>query len=141
MATIDALVTELNYLSIQYVDKGIEFEHVNRLQEVIGSIKELGYHTITPPRGLELSEFEFRFEKIKQDFLKMMNIQTMKIEAIDNQEFEQAAGLRDIERELDNKIRTNLSLAKELGRYKLTAEKSISVQLEDPETILITLLK
>jgi len=141
MATIESLVSELNGLCKQYVSQKDDFQDIDKLQEVFNAIKTLGYNIVTSHSGDVLPDFELLSEEGKQDYEKMITIRSRKMAAIHNQEYERAADLRDIERKLDRKIKFDFWIDHKPLNVILTGKISELVVFDDPNSLLITLLK
>ena len=141
MATIESLVSELNDLCKQYVSQKDDFQDIDKLQEVFNAIKTLGYNIVTSHSEDVLPEFELLSAEGKQDYEKMMIIRNRKMAAIHNQEYERAADLRDIERKLDRKIKFDFWIDHKPLNVILTGKISELVVFDDPNSLLITLLK
>ena len=86
-------------------------------------------------------DYELLSEKGKKDYDKMKDIQRLKVSAVNNQEFERAADLRDVERSLDSKIRTEFSMNTDNPHFILAGKMSDIVICNNPGNLLITLIK
>ena len=141
MATIEELVSELNNLCKRVVSEKEEFRDTDKLKEVIMAIKDLGYNILTPLSENIQIDYELLSEEGKKDYDKMMDIRKLKISAVNNQEFERAADLRDVERSLDSKIRTEFSMNTDNPHFILAGKMSDIVICNNPGNLLITLIK
>ena len=141
MAIIEALVEELNHLCHRWITQKEQFKEKDRFFEVLTSIKEQGYSLAFPRLKLDVPEYELLSEEGKKDFKKMTEVKKMKMEAIDRQEFEQAANLRDEEKSLIWKIQSDFSLTRNNDHFILSGKVDDVILFNDPDNVLITLIK
>ena len=137
MSSIDDLVFELNEILKQYIDQNGEFEEATKLQAVITEIKNLGYNIATPLSGPMPSEGEILSEEGKYDYKKMIDARKMKIEAVNVQDFERAAELRDVERALAMKISIDFWKEKDKPHMVLTGKISDMVVFDNSNSRVI----
>ena len=141
METIESLVTELNDRCKKYIAQKEEFREFDRLREVFKAIKDQGYNISTPLFGFTMPEYELLSEGGRRDFHKMKDIQQMKLDAVSARNFERAADLRDIERELSLKIRMDFTINNGNQHFILAGKLPELVIFNDPDNVLITLFK
>lgn len=141
MASIESLVSELNSLCKQLISEKGDFKDNAKLKELIMTIKDLGYNIVTPLSEHLSIDYELLSEDGKKDHDKMMDIRKLKIAAVNNQEFERAADLRDVERKLDTKIRMEFSINADSPHFILAGKMSDIIIFNNPDNLLITLIK
>ena len=141
MATIETLVEELNQLCEDWIAQKEQFSKKDRFFEVLTRIKEQGYSLSFPRLKLAVPEYDLLSEVGKQDFNKMMEIRKMKAEAIGRQEFERAANLRDAERSLIWKIQADFESSMNPEHFILSGKMNDLIIFNDPDNVLISLIK
>jgi len=141
MASIESLVEELNQLCKQWITDMEQFSKKDRIFEILKSIKEQGYSLSFPRLKLAVPEYDLLSVDGKNDFDKLMEIRNMKAEAIGSQEFERAADLRDEERSLIWKIQSEFESSKNVEHFILSGKMHDIVIFNDPDNVLISLIK
>ena len=141
MATIESLVSELNALCKKYIAQKEGFKEFDRIREVFKAIKDQGYNISTPLFGFTMPEYELLSEEGRRDFHKLKDIQQMKMDAVTALNFERAADLRDIERDLSMKIKMDFSINNGDQPFILAGKLPELVIFNDPDNFLITLFK
>ena len=141
METIESLVEELNELCKRYIVQKEQFKEKDRFHEVLTAIQDKGYNIEIPSLELVEPVYELLSDEGKKDFDEMMKIRKMKMEAVERHEFERAADLRDIERKLLFKIKMDFSSNTDDQHFILAGKMSDLVIFNDPDNILIALIK
>ena len=141
MKTIESLVSELNDLCKQYIAQKDQFLGKERMKELFLEIKGRGYGIVAPLLASSTPEYELLSEEGKMKFEEMINVRKMKMVAIKDQEFERAADLRDMERELEKKICDDFSRNNEDQHFILAGKISDFIVFNDPDNLLIALFK
>ena len=141
MATIESLVSELNELCKRFIAQKEQFKEFDRIREVFTAIKVQGYSISWPHFSFTDPEYEFLSDEGKRDLAKLIDFRNMKLEAVKNSNFERAADLRDIERELIKKIKMDFSRSIENQHFILAGKFPELVLFNDPDSLLITLFK
>lgn len=141
MESIEVLVTELNDLCKQYIAQKDEFQGKDRMKELFMAIKEQGYNVVAPLIEYSTPEYELLSDEGKRNFDKMMEIKKKKLQAIEMHDFERAADLRDLERELIRKISMDFSQNNENRSFIFSGKISDLVIFNDPDNLLIALFK
>ena len=137
MDTIESLVFELNEALQRCVIQKSELEEVTKLISVITEIQNLGYNIATPLSGPMPTEGEILSEEGKYDYKKMIDARKMKIEAVNVQDFERAAELRDVERALAMKISIDFWKEKDKPHMVLTGKISDMVVFDNSNSRVI----
>ncbi len=141
MATIEALVSELNELCKRFIAQKEQFNEFDRVREVFKEIKDQGYNVLWPLFSFTNPEYELLSDEGKHNMGKLIDFGKMKLEAIKEMNFERAADLRDIERELIKKIRLDFSRNIGNQNFILAGKYPEVVIFNDPDSLLITLFK
>jgi len=141
MATIEELVGELNELGKRWIAQKEAFTEKDKFFEILTAIKEQGYYLSFPRLEFSTPVYEHLSDQGKHDFDEMMKIRKMKLEAIDKHEYERAADLRDIERQLISKIQIDFSSSTNSEHFILAGKMSDLILFNDPDNILIALIK
>jgi hypothetical protein len=141
MARIEHLVAELNTLCKQYVEQKVEFKEKERLRELILQIEMLGYKISIPGMDMDLPDYDLLSDEGKKDFERMKEIRKKKFEAAEKKEFERAADLRDLERQLTAKIQNDFCAGREDRHFILAGKMSELVMFNDPGNCLLLLIK
>ena len=141
MSQIESLVEELNDLCKRCIAQKEQFKENDRFHEILMEIQEKGYNIEIP--SLESSEpvYELLSDEGKKDFDEMMKIRNMKMEAAERHEFERAADLRDMERKLLFKIKMDFSANTNDQHFILAGKMSDLILFNDPDNVLIALIK
>ena len=141
MATIESLVVELNDLCKRYIAQKEQFREKDRFHKVLTAIQDQGYKIEIPSLDLTEPVYELLSNEGKNDFDEMMKIRKMKMEAVERQEFERSADLRDIERKLLYKIKNDFSSNTDDQHFILAGKMSDLILYNDPDNVLIALIK
>ena len=141
MKTIESLVSELNDLCKQYIAQNDQFQGRERMKELFLEIKDRGYGIVAPILSSSTPEYELLSEEGKKKFDEVVKVRKMKMAAIKDQEFERAADLRDLERELERKICVDFSQNNEDHYFILAGKIADFIVFNDPDNLLIALLK
>ena len=141
MEPIETLVAELNELCKCFLAQKEQFKESDRFHEVLTAIQDKGYNIEIPSLELVEPVYELLSEEGKKDFDEIMKIRKMKMEAVERQEFERSADLRDIERKLLFKIRMDFSSNTAKQHFILTGKMSDLILYNDPDNLLIALIK
>ena len=141
MATIESLVSELNELCKRFITQKDQFKEFDRIREVFTAIKDQGYSISWPHFSFTDPEYELLTEEGKRDLERLIDFQKMKLEAVKDLNFERAADLRDIEKELVEKIRVDFSIKTKNQHFILAGKFPEMVLFNDPDSLLITLFK
>ena len=141
MATIESLVSELNELCKRFIAQKEQFKEFDRIREVFIAIKDQGYSISWPHFSFTDPEYELLSDEGKRDLEKLIDFRKMKLEAIKDLNFERAADLRDLERELIKKIKMDFSRNVENRNFILAGKFPELVLFNDPDSLLITLFK
>ena len=141
MATIESLVSELNELCKRFIAQKEQFKEFDRIREVFTAIKDQGYSISWPHFSFTDPEYELLSDEGKRDLEKLIDFRKMKLEAIKDLNFERAADLRDLERELIKKIKMDFSRNVENRNFILAGKFPELVLFNDPDSLLITLFK
>ena len=141
MATIESLVSELNELCKRFITQKEQFTEFDRIREVFTAIKAQGYSISWPHFSFTDPEYELLSEEGKRDLERLIDFRKMKLEAVKNLNFERAADLRDLERELIKKIKMDFSSNSENQLFILAGKFPELVLFNDPDGLLITLFK
>lgn len=141
MAAIESLVSELNDLCKIYIAQKEEFKELDRIREMFNAIKDQGYEISIPLFGVTMPEFELLSEEGQRDFLKLREFQKMKMDAVAAFNFERAADLRDIERELSMKIKIDVTVNNGNQPFILAGKLPELVIFNNPDNFLITMFK
>ncbi|MEI7727621.1 MAG: hypothetical protein WCK09_21110 [Bacteroidota bacterium] len=141
MATIDSLVSELNELCRQFIAQKEQFNEFDRIREVFKEINSQGYSISWPLFSFINPEYELLSSEGKYDMERLIDFSRMKLEAINEMNFERAADLRDIERELIRKIKLDFSRSIENQHFIVAGKYPEVVIFNDPDSLLITLFK
>jgi hypothetical protein len=141
MATIEELVEELNELCKQYIVQKEDFKGTDRFQQLLIEIQGKGYNIEIPSLELVEPVYELLSDEGKKDFDEMLKVRNLKIDAVERHEFERAADLRDIERKLLFKIKMDFSLNTDNQHFILAGKMSDLILFNDPDNILIALIK
>jgi len=141
MSQIESLVEELNDLCKRCIAQKEQFKENDRFHEILMEIQEKGYNIEIP--SLESAEpvYELLSDEGKKDFNEMMKIRNMKMEAAERHEFERAADLRDMERKLLFKIKMDFSSNTNDQHFILAGKMSDLILFNDPDNVLIALIK
>jgi len=141
MESIESLVAEINDLCKQYITQKDQFQGKDRMKELFIAIKDQGYNIVAPVLDYPTPEYELLSLEGKKDFEQMMNIKKQKMEAVEKHDFERAADLRDLERELIRKINIDFSQNNENQSFIFSGKVSDLVIFNDPDNLLIALFK
>ena len=141
MATIESLVSELNELCKRFIAQKEQFKEFDRIREVFTAIKDQGYSISWPHFSFIYPEYELLSEEGKSDLAKLIDFRKMKLKAVKDLNFERAADLRDLERELIKKIKMDFSHNIENQHFILAGKFPELVLFNDPDSLLITLFK
>jgi hypothetical protein len=141
LATIESLVSELNELCKRFIAQKEQFKEFDRIREVFKEIKDHGYNVMWPLFSFVNPEYELLSAEGKQDLEKLIDFGKMKVEAVKALNFERAADLRDIERDLIKKIRLDFSRNIGNQNFILAGKYPEVVIFNDPDSLLITLFK
>jgi len=141
METIESLVSELNDLCKCYIAEKEEFKDLEKIRKVVLKIKDIGYNIVSPLSELTLPEYDLLTNESKQDFTEMTEIKRLKMDAIEKQEFERAADLRDEERKFILKIKIDFLNANQNQHFIVAGKCSDLILFNDPDNFLIALFK
>ena len=141
MATIESLVSELNELCKGFIAQKEQFKKFDRIREVFTAIKDQGYSISWPHFSFTNLEYELLSDEGKRDLERLIDFRKMKLEAVKDLNFERAADLRDLERELIKKIKMDFSSNTENQHFILAGKFPELVLFNDPDGLLITLFK
>ena len=141
MATIESLVSELNELCKRFVAQKEQFKEFERIRKVFREIKDQGYNVLWPLFSFTNPEYELLSDEGKHDLEKLIDYGKMKGEAVNALNFERAADLRDLERDLIKKLRIDFSRNIGNQNFILAGKYPEVVIFNDPDSLLITLFK
>jgi len=141
MATIESLVSELNEHCKRFIAQKEQFKEFDRIREVFTAIKDQGYSISWPHFSFTDPEYELLSDEGKRDLERLIDFRKMKLEAVKDLNFERAADLRDLERELIKKIKMDFSRNAENQHFILAGKFPEMVLFNDPDSLLITLFK
>ena len=141
MVAIELLVSELNDLCKKYIAQKEEFKKFDKIREVFKAIRDQGYNISTPLFGFSMPEYELLSEEGRRDLHKLKDIQQMKMDAVAALNFERAADLRDIEIELNMKIKMDFTVNNGDQPFILAGKLPELIIFNDPDNFLITLFK
>ena len=141
MTKIESLVEELNALCKKYIEQKGEFNEKERFRELILQIEMQGYTIAIPGMDMDLPDFDLLSDEGKNDFDRMQEVRKQKKEAVEKREFERAADLRDLERQLTAKIQHDFCAGQEDQHFILAGKMSEILLFNDPGNVLLLLIK
>ncbi len=141
MNRIDSIIEELNELCRDYIKQQDRFRDFEKIRELFREMKTLGFTIVTPLFEVSSPESQFLSENGKNDLQQMSDIQKKKLQAIKNNEFERAADLRDLERQLLGKIRLDFSQITRDRFFILPSGDTNLIIFNDPESLLMNLFR
>jgi len=103
-------LNHLNDLCRSYVDKEEEFNRMDEVREIFKTIKVQGYEITNVVLQPTSPEFDLLSEVGKEKLETLIRVRFSKVQAINNQEYETGAQLRDKERRLHAEILYDLWL-------------------------------
>jgi len=133
MKEITKLLDELNELCKLYVLNKEDFNQEDRIRELVSEIIENGFDFEIFKIGMNTTEYKLLSDMGKRNLKKINDITKLKLEAIHNQQYEQAARLRDDERKLTEQINTEFYNITNTRYYFLKDKSSNIVFFLDPE--------
>ena len=101
---IDNLIDRMNHLCRKLITDEQNFTEGDEIRQVFKKIKDLGFSVYSEPFDKETIVVEYLSDKGKAEYEKLQDVRKRKMDAIANRNFERAADLRDIERELERKV-------------------------------------
>jgi len=141
MNRIDSIIEELNELCRDYIKQQDRFRDFEKIRELFREMKTLGFTIVTPLFEVSSPESQFLSENGKNDLQQMSDIQKKKLQAIKNNEFERAADLRDLERQLLGKIRLDFSQITRDRFFIIPSGDTNLIIFNDPERLLMNLFR
>jgi len=142
MATIEILlISELNELCKEYLAQKAEFKKFERIKELFSALRHQGFSIVTLQIDDPSTEFTILSKEGKQALKQRINIRKKKKAALDKQEFELAAYIRDAERKLERKILVDFSQNTESKHFVLARTLNDIIFFNDPDNLLTELFK
>jgi len=142
MATIEILlISELNELCMEYLAQKAEFKKFDRIKELFSTLRHQGFSIVTLQIDDPSTEFTILSKEGKQALKQRITIRKKKKAALDRQEYELAADLRDIERKLEKQIL--LDFFQSTGDNYFTPSRTLNdiIFFNDPDNLLTELFK
>lgn len=141
MERIEELVYELNGLCREYIMEKERFRGRERMKEIIAEVKALGYDIVTPALELASPGYDVLSEEGKALYDRRTEVRRQKMEAVEQQQFERAADLRDLELRLGEQIREDFDRGAGDRSFIFAGKISGMVLLNDPGNVLVALFK
>lgn len=131
MNPIESELSELNMLCERYDSLDEDTKHKSRIRQIFTEFVKQGYNIVTPRFDPESPEYGALSENGKLICERLIYIRKKKLEAIDHENFEFAADLRELERELKKRMVSDFSKTISNKFFVLLSENSKEIIYND----------
>ena len=135
------MISELNELCKEYLEQKAEFKNFERVKELFSALRHQGFSIVALQIDDPSTEFTILSKEGKQALKQRINIRKKKEAALNKQEYELAAYIRDAERKLERKILVDFSHNSENKNFTLSRTLTDIVFFNDPDNLLTELFK
>jgi hypothetical protein len=141
MKPIGSQLAELNTICEQFHHENGTPESKSRIREIFSDLVKRGYQFVTLTFEPDSAEYEVLSDQGKRLCHRMHETRKKKMEAIHNEQFEKAADLRDLERNILQQVTLDFSAVTLNRFFVLLSEDSREIIFNDPSDQLKELFK
>ena len=131
MSPIMSLIEELNSLCKMYVSQKEEFDQKPRIRKIFTEFVREGYNIVTPQFDPTSEEFDRLSDIGKLSCERLTVTHKKKMEAINSEQYEFAADLRELERELYKMVAYDFATTISNRFFVLKSEESKEIIYND----------
>jgi hypothetical protein len=131
MNPIESELAELNMLCEKYDSLHEDTKHKTRIRQIFTEFVRQGYNIVTPRFDPDSHEYGALSENGKMICERLIHIRKKKLEAIDHENFEFAADLRELEQSLKKRMVSDFSKAISNRFFVLLTEDSKEIIYND----------
>ena len=133
MSPIMSLIEELNSLCREYIAQKEVFDQTSRIRKIFTEFVREGYNIVTPQFDPTSEEFDRLSDIGKLNCERLIVTRKKKMEAINSEQYEFAADLRELERELYKRVADDFGSTFSYRFFVLKSEETKEIICNDYE--------